>query len=56
MRSARFPSKVRERSKSVISRIVEDTYGLEDDELAWTNPMGNNATQFENDRLEIFSD
>ncbi|KAL5268931.1 hypothetical protein ACHWQZ_G002685 [Mnemiopsis leidyi] len=31
VRSARFPSKRRDRSKSVISRVVEDTYGLEDE-------------------------
>jgi hypothetical protein len=32
IRSARFPSQRRNRSESVISRIIEDTYGLEEEE------------------------
>ena len=32
MRSARFPSKRRDRSRSIISRVVEDTYGLEEED------------------------
>jgi hypothetical protein len=32
IRSARFPSQRRDRSNSIISRVVEDTYGLEEEE------------------------
>ena len=47
MRSARFPSKRRDRSKSIISRVVEDTYGLEDDEEGEINAMGKLQTNLE---------
>jgi hypothetical protein len=32
IQSAKFPSQTRDRSKSIISRVVEDTYGLQEEE------------------------
>ncbi|XP_063683726.1 uncharacterized protein LOC134818210 isoform X2 [Bolinopsis microptera] len=44
MRSARFPSKRRDRSKSIIARVVENSYGLEEeDEQEGTSSANNTA-------------